>query len=834
MIIELPTDGHIESVYFIGDKQATQIDCHDTSYIMLSCTIRTYPYKGKNEPKIYERSYKIIPFKGIATVYLGDIFEDYFMIPNKLWEIFDFSTLKDGENIIPLYKPLEADIIFKEYDLNTENLLEEKTIHNLRFIRGKYSDIDLFKNTISVQRSTVNSIFNYTLYETSSNSDFYLYKNKKMTSGIKSTPTILTSYLWKDPKLKTGDTFVLRNNVMNQDIIMNHIVKKGLQTYHIIWLDENLSLKIKDFTGRFITKITHSLTQSTTIDNGNSSSRTIEDIRGLNMILNTGFIFKEDILLLQSIIGSAKSWISMDNLKTFISFVSTTKEIEYDSEAQLYDFDMEISLNYEDKEDHYKAHKEIEYDFIFVYKSDSDQNNTINLNNVFNSSKDPETIDWGDTQVNSELKHTYTNSGEYTIKVKVRKLTRVTLTHQNVIKITKLPATLTQIDCMGCMFDEPAVNLLLTLVLAHNPSIGHVCSVHSGVEYGVGFLSYIYIGNQRPSIILSQDSINKSKQLLDLNWLVDYFSYFNSNGIPTSSRYQTPGNAQKLWPEDCETLAITDSIAIFQKEESTVYMTVDLIGNNLDDTMWNYYAILFEDNGKWTVLKVILGEIDMGTFWEKYSLGSHVGRKNYKIGMLKRIDNVQYPNYSIMWMADFYTYVINEQCVFMRHSNEKNLHYEGIPQTEFFNIYAIGSLSYVGIGKALKDISVEPSIETVPPGTGLTENVKNKCCWEATEAGDYKFTFVNFNLDFSELESKMSAIPTFYLGFFDANGKLQLKFQVAANWDGTVTVNKEVILSLPTGAKIVPFFNGSWKLPLTYINGYVRLKENSCLIIEKV
>lgn len=351
MIIELPTDGHIESVYFIGDKQETKIECHDTSYIMLSCTIRTYPYKGKNEPKIYERSYKIIPFKGIATVYLGDIFEDYFMIPNKLWEIFDFAALKDGENIIPLYKPLEVDIIFKEYDLNTENLLEEKTIHNLRFIRGKYSDIDLFKNKLSVQRSTVNSIFSYTLYETSSNSDFYLYKNKKMTSGIKSYPTILTSYLWKDPKLKTGDTFVLRNNAKAQEIIINHIVKKGLQTYYIIWLDENLNLKIKDFTGRFITKITHSLTQSTTIENGNSSSRTIEDIRGLNMILNTGFIFKEDILLLQSIIGSAKSWISMDNLKTFISFVSTTKEIEYDSEAQLYDFDMEITLNKE-IEDH--------------------------------------------------------------------------------------------------------------------------------------------------------------------------------------------------------------------------------------------------------------------------------------------------------------------------------------------------------------------------------------------------------------------------------------------------------------------------------------------------
>lgn len=830
MYIQLPDTKLTESVHFTGDKEKTVIYCDSQSYILLKITLRIYPFKSE-VPETITIEYKLMSFKEMATVILGEIIEPYFYKPKRLIDIYDFSNFT-GADVIELYKPIEADIVFEEYNYNSNNKIGQQTFYNVNFLRGKSITVS---NLSKKEKGKVgiNSILSFSIYKDLSN-QFILTKNDKTLYTFTSKEKILTTFLYRDSSIQAGNVYGLIEGKNKEYLEKKIVLPKGLQTYHIIWLDENLVLRIFEFTGKFTHNPVHELIFNTYSYEGKEIKHTIEDNKKEKLILNTGFLLPGDIQIIESIIGNLKAWISFDKLKTFTSFCVNTKELNYDSEQNLLNFDIEISLNYEDKEDHYKAHKEIEYDFIFVYKADSEQNNTINLNNVFNSSKDPETIDWGDTQVNSELKHTYTNSGEYTIKVKVRKLTRVTLTHQNVIKITKLPATLTQIDCMGCMFDEPAVNLLLTLVLAHNPSIGHVCSVHSGVEYGVGFLSYIYIGNQRPSIILSQDSINKAKQLLDLNWLVDYFSYFNSNGIPTSSRYQTPGNAQKLWPEDCETLAITDSISIFQKEESTVYMTVDLIGNNLDDTMWNYYAILFEDNGKWTVLKVILGEIDMGTFWEKYSLGSHVGRKNYKIGMLKRIDNVQYPNYSIMWMADFYTYVINEQCVFMRHSNEKNLHYEGIPQSEFFNIFAIGSLSYVGIGKALKDISVEPSIETSPPGTSVTEDVKNKCCWEATEAGDYKFTFVNFNLDFSELESKMSAIPTFYLGFFDANGKLQLKFPVAANWDGTVTVNKEVILSLPTGAKIVPFFHGSWKLPLTYINGYVRLKENSCLIIEKV
>jgi hypothetical protein len=340
MIISFPYN--TQYVFYTDDRMFTNIVTSDENYIRVLMTIKAYPYQGWSTPITYSQEYEFVSYQGRISIDFGKIVKPYFYIPSDLTEILNFSELEEGVNTIPLYRPLSTDITFQERNRLSNTLLSEQKFSNVRFVRGCLSGELLNPDNESHNsRITSQHLFSYNLYEDTA-TIWKLSKNGTYIQDLISNKAYVTSYLAKYSDLKPGDIFSLDFNGEKKDSLLTF--PKGLQSVFIIWLDQHLALRIFECTGRFIDKQTHSYITNTSIIKGNSITRTIEDIKGREITLNTGYIYKDDIRIIHSVLSSEKAWISFD-LKNFISFIPITKELKYTSEDQLFCCDIEISLN---------------------------------------------------------------------------------------------------------------------------------------------------------------------------------------------------------------------------------------------------------------------------------------------------------------------------------------------------------------------------------------------------------------------------------------------------------------------------------------------------------
>lgn len=341
MIISFPYN--TQYVFYTDDRMFTNIVTSDENYIRVLMTIKAYPYQGWSTPITYSQEYEFVSYQGRISIDFGKIVKPYFYIPSDLTEILNFSELEEGVNTIPLYRPLSTDITFQERNRLSNTLLSEQKFSNVRFIRGSLVSRELLNsdNESHHCRITPNSLFSFNLYEDTA-TRCKLTKNGNSVEYVNSSKDYLISYLVKDTHLKVGDVYSLSFNGQSKEMFITF--PKGVQSVFIVWLDQHLALRIFECTGRFIDKKTHSFISNTSVISGNTVTRSLEDNKARDITLNTGYIYKDDIRIIHSVLSSEKAWISFD-LKNFISFVPITKELKYTSEDQLFCCDIEISLN---------------------------------------------------------------------------------------------------------------------------------------------------------------------------------------------------------------------------------------------------------------------------------------------------------------------------------------------------------------------------------------------------------------------------------------------------------------------------------------------------------
>jgi hypothetical protein len=365
MTVNLPYNTDTRFVYFTEHKDETEIFCGSSSYIVLNMTIRVYSYRGVSTFTEYKKEYKFMPFQGKSTLLLGDIISPYFYIPDSLIDVLDFTELVDGLNILPMYKPLEVDAVFKELDYSTNNKISEYSVKKLKFIKGNYTQLSNSEKYRQSKVLNTNSLLSLTFYQEDNAYPISVWKNSIKLPGVQAQKNILSSLLYKD-SLQTGDRFEFYDETYPDTVLEKYYVpKKGLNSYYILWLDENLALRFFEFTGSYTVKPAQTLVTNTSMVSGREITRTVESIRGKELTLNTGFIFKDDIETILSIIESEKAWISFD-LQKFISFSVTTKELEYNSQQALYDFNLSVSLNNK-VELHNASHREFSDEFDFEF-----------------------------------------------------------------------------------------------------------------------------------------------------------------------------------------------------------------------------------------------------------------------------------------------------------------------------------------------------------------------------------------------------------------------------------------------------------------------------------
>lgn len=117
-----------------------------------------------------------------------------------------------------------------------------------------------------------------------------------------------------------------------------------LQSQNIIWLDENNIFRGLTVTGDEIGEpdYIHFLNPFS-VDFRQRKAGTIVTS---NRKINTGFILKSEIDLVDSLIRATRAWLFKDNINDRLEIVCTSKKmVKYDSKRQLVDFQLEFETN---------------------------------------------------------------------------------------------------------------------------------------------------------------------------------------------------------------------------------------------------------------------------------------------------------------------------------------------------------------------------------------------------------------------------------------------------------------------------------------------------------
>ena len=299
---------------------------------------------------------------------LRNIMKELLSLTSINLESFANTLLQDNTFFIrnyynPAIVKLKASFI---HDFN-EGLNEEYTYENVKFLKGRKPKTQ-FSNTYILNyyreplRVTPNSVALFNFYKEDSHS-LRIYKNSvyeaskphiigvnnvfayKHTFEAYSPGDVVEIRLYKDVQGSVEEEWYEDDaNFIEQKYI---VIPAGKESYHIGWEDEFGVLDVIEFTGSQTFQLGY---QSNVIKNYEDFLETLrktDSTKSRKLTSNTGFIFKQNVNRIDSILNSKRAWIISKESKAAIDLIPITKSIiNEDSDQDLYEFEIEFEINF--------------------------------------------------------------------------------------------------------------------------------------------------------------------------------------------------------------------------------------------------------------------------------------------------------------------------------------------------------------------------------------------------------------------------------------------------------------------------------------------------------
>jgi hypothetical protein len=381
--IQLPNPNAWQNVYFADDvcEVICKTETDDTRYIKVTANMIVFPYDyygavyglSSAVSAMFHRQavVKFNTHKGVARFNVGDIVKPYFYIPRILREVIDltFVTINPLKSpfVVALYAPMQVVLTIEECDLLSDEVISSLTSNKMEFIAGRFRNSQLinmqsYNDRKTVSRLTENSMVSCACMYDADGGALQIWENDTLYYAFSMSPGLMpdgvTEYLPIFGMIfkQAAGTWKVGDRVSFQyadyaGIDRRIVYPKGLQSCHVLWLDENLCLRIFEMSGKITKKDSHDYVSASFMKKYKLAVRTLEDSAEEIYTLNTGFITKDDVEQINSLLKSKKCWITFDGFRRFRSFENRTKELTVDSEQQLYYADIEIRVN-DDWEDH--------------------------------------------------------------------------------------------------------------------------------------------------------------------------------------------------------------------------------------------------------------------------------------------------------------------------------------------------------------------------------------------------------------------------------------------------------------------------------------------------
>lgn len=312
------------------------------TYFELKVDINTFDfYTEKQSAKTLV--YKIPLYQNKATFILGSIVDRSMQRMKSL-------------NLANLfqYKPALVNLTITEKDIDTDAVITSNTIGQIQFVAGYKPEIVVdncaFLDLYSLSRSvTEQGAFFLNILVTSGQHLFKVLKNNVEVDSfqINSISNCIASkliYINKYDAVK-GDNFKVYLDTKPTITKSFAVLPNTLYSNYIAFEDEFNLRNIVEFRGEykfsadFISKINK--VQKGDVEFSNKVSSKTD----LSLIINTGFILADEESIIESLLGSLKSWL-ITSTQSGIELVPTTKKIsKQDPTTELYSYDIEFIVN---------------------------------------------------------------------------------------------------------------------------------------------------------------------------------------------------------------------------------------------------------------------------------------------------------------------------------------------------------------------------------------------------------------------------------------------------------------------------------------------------------
>lgn len=327
----------LDSVFF---RFLTQ---YPNSYFQIEALIKTYSFFDSIE-KITTIFEKVPVFQGKGELNFGQIIHrlmSKFTAPN--------------ENYLQ-YKPALLSLSVKEINLINNEVVRETFIQEKPFLAGlskgmnyNYGFLNFNKKA---DRVTVNSFFYLNLFVPDNGYELKLFKNgtQVQTIPILNPSGYIVSKKIFFNEFRQGDIIEYKLEpsslieIPNSPSKMFYVIPESYFSNHIIWEDEFLLQSAFEFTGALKIQAEFENRTQNTYKNFAEVMEIITNTKVNKLSISTGWIIKDSIDTIESLLRSKKAWLVNSNNEIALRPI-TKSVIAEDTERELVEFLIEFQIN---------------------------------------------------------------------------------------------------------------------------------------------------------------------------------------------------------------------------------------------------------------------------------------------------------------------------------------------------------------------------------------------------------------------------------------------------------------------------------------------------------
>lgn len=347
-----------KDVHFTRDNEILEIFSQSTesTYVRLSGEIKVYNYDGSE--RTFTREWSLDFVSGKAEINLGRELDDYL-------ELFDEPILPGVTNLKQCYKPMSIKITAREIRYEDEQIVAMYRLPYQYFLRGRrpFSTRESFwlsHSPTAPVRVTANSetILNVfkgygtpTGFHIKRNGELYRFLVWSSGANYAQPAFMNVRFLFSSiPDLEAGEVISIVYGNVQRDFIVIPPQRNSMQ---IFWVSQWETMEMFEFTGEFELPVDYNHDATTKFRKWKEIMKKIENNKTQKFVVNTGWIFKENIRIIDDLISSKKAFLKIADpgrlslgQEWFVELVPISKKMAgHDSKANLYQFEVEFQIN---------------------------------------------------------------------------------------------------------------------------------------------------------------------------------------------------------------------------------------------------------------------------------------------------------------------------------------------------------------------------------------------------------------------------------------------------------------------------------------------------------